>query len=96
MTSVPNDERERRLLIAKQLLDVFKFERMAYIVATLIAVTMLLIFGIVLLFSHESHESYAMALGMFGSSGVIGYSIGQLLRMWNQVLGIIFGPEGNR
>jgi membrane-bound ClpP family serine protease len=86
--SAPDDDREKRLLIAKQLLDVFKFERMAYITATLLAVIMLLVFAIVLLF----RESYVMALGMFGASGVIGYSIGQLLKMWNQVFTLIFGP----
>ena len=88
MSSVPNDDRENRLKVAKELLGVFKLERMAYMATTLLAVAFLLVVATVLLF----RESYIMALGMFGASGVIAYSIGQLLRMWNQVLGIIFGP----
>ena len=88
MPPTPDDDREKRLLVAKELLAVFKMERLAYMTTTLLAVTFLLVIAIILLF----RESYIMALGMFGASGVIAYSIGQLLRMWNQVLVIIFGP----
>jgi hypothetical protein len=88
MPRASEDERERRLLVAKELLTVFKMERLAYMAATLLAVTFLLVVATILLY----RESYVMALGMFGSSGVIAYSIGQLLRMWNQVLAVIFGP----
>lgn len=84
----PKDDREKRLLLAKELLTVFKMERMAYMAVTLMALGFLVVVASVLLF----RESYVMALGMFGSSGVIAYSIGQLLRMWNQVLAVIFGP----
>jgi protein-S-isoprenylcysteine O-methyltransferase Ste14 len=88
MSTAHADDREERLRVAKELLAVFKVERMAYITATLLAVVFLLVVAVILM----SRESYVMALGMFGSSGVIAYSIGQLLRMWNEVLKIIFGP----
>ena len=88
MPPAPEDDRDKRLRLAKELLSVFRMERMAYLIATLLALVFLVVVATVLLF----RESYAMALGMFGSSGVIAYSIGQLLRMWNQVLAVIFGP----
>lgn len=88
MTSAPIDDREKRLLIAKELLTVFKMERMAYLTSTLLAVMFLFVFATILLI----RESYILALGMFGASGVIAYSVGQLLRMWNQVLAVIFEP----
>ena len=86
--SITPDDREKRLLIAKELLNAFKMERIAYMATTLLAVAFLLVVATYLI----SQQSYSMALGMFGASGVIAYSIGQLLRMWNQVLTIIFGP----
>ncbi|HZZ79003.1 MAG TPA: hypothetical protein VFE62_10820 [Gemmataceae bacterium] len=86
MASTPDDDLAKRLMIAKELLEVFRFERMAYISATLLAVAVLLTLAVILLF----RGSWELALGMFGASGVIGYSIGQLLRMWNQVLACIF------
>lgn len=88
MSSAPEDDREKRLRLAKELLTVFQMERIAYLIATLVALTFLIVFATVLMF----RESYVMALGMFGSSGVIAYCLGQLLRMWNQVLILIFGP----
>jgi hypothetical protein len=59
-----DDEREKRLLVAMKLLTAFRMERMAYMAATLLAVTFLLVVATILL----SRESYVMALGMFGSS----------------------------
>jgi hypothetical protein len=88
MSTQPEDEQTRRLRLAKELLGVFKMERIAYLVTTLIAIVFLLSAAIILM----SKESYVMALGMFGASGVIAYTIGRVLQMWNQMVNIIFGP----
>jgi membrane-bound ClpP family serine protease len=71
------------------LLTVFRMERIAYLVTTLVAVIFLLSAAAILM----SRESYVMAVGMFGASGVIAYTIGRVLQMWNQMVNIIFGPE---
>jgi len=82
------DEARQRLKVAKELLAVFRMERIAYLVTTLAAVLFLLVVATILVFK----ESYVLSLGMFAASGVITYSIGRLLHMWNQILTVIFGP----
>jgi membrane-bound ClpP family serine protease len=67
----------------------FKMERVAYMATTLLAVAFLLVVASILIFK----ESYALALGTFGASGVITFSIGRLLQMWNQMVRVIFQDQ---
>ena len=80
---------EGRLKVAAQLVQMFRPERIAYLSATIIAVLFLLVTAVILLLQ----QSTALALGMFASSGVITFSIGRLLRLWSEVLRVIFETE---
>ena len=78
-----------RLDAAAQLVQMFRPERLAYLVATILAVAFLMITAIILLLQQHTE----MALGMFASSGVITFSIGRLLKLWSQVLHVIFNTH---
>ena len=83
------DDMESRLMAAERLLKLFQMERFAYLAATMLAITFLIVTAIVLILK----ESYPLAFGMFGSCGVITLTIGRLLRLWNQVFEAIQGEK---
>jgi hypothetical protein len=68
----------------KQLLDLFRLERMVYLAVTLSSVVVLLACAIILLVRKESPAS--AILGLFGASGGITYSTGRLLKMWSDAI----------
>jgi hypothetical protein len=66
------------------LLDLFKAERMVYLVATSVSFVILLVSaGYVLAKTKADPPTLVM---IFGSTGLIGYSANRLLRMWEQAL----------
>lgn len=71
-----------------KLLEMFRFERMVYMGVTVLALFILLGSASWLLFSGKE-GSVALALGMFGSSGLITLTTSRLLTMWNQAFGLI-------
>jgi membrane-bound ClpP family serine protease len=83
-----NDDMQARVKVAERLLRLFKFERFAYLLATILALLFLVSTAVVLVV----RESYTLAFGMFGSCGIITITIGRLLRLWNQVFMAILGP----
>jgi len=72
----------------EKLLELFRFERMVYMLATVGALIILLGAAVWLFFSDES-GSTALALGMFASSGLITFTTSRLLTMWNQAFSLI-------
>lgn len=72
----------------EKLLDLFRFERMVYLGVTVFALIILLASAGWLLLSGKD-GSIALALGMFGSSGLITFTTSRLLTMWNQAFGLI-------
>src|SRR5437867_1024315 len=76
-----------RLRTIRQLLDMFRMERIVYLVVTLVSVTALLTCAVMLLIKREA--PYAAMFGLFGASGGITYSTGRLLRMWSDAIRIL-------
>lgn len=76
-----------RLGAIGQLLEMFKMERLVYLIVTLISVIVLLTCAVVLLWKRSAN--YVEIIGLFGSSGGITYSTGRLLRMWSDAIRIL-------
>ena len=90
-----HDSRRERLQSIKQLLDMFRLERVVYLAVTLISVSVLLTCAITLLLRKEAPSPYAAVFGLFGASGGITYSTGRLLRMWSDAIRIL-NPDWNQ
>ena len=71
-----------------RLMDLFKFERAVYMGVTVISLIVLFGSAIYMLVS-GSEGATPVALGMFGSTGLITYTAGRLLSMWNQAFHLI-------
>lgn len=84
------------------LIAAFRPERMTYLVITAIAAAALLGCTGVLLWQSFgpgrsgdlSDADVALLVALFGSSGVVTYSVGRILRMWDQVVDLIRGHTG--
>lgn len=75
---------EQRMEVVERLTNLFKFERMVYLVVTIISLIMLLSSGVSLLLKGEVGTAELVLL--FGSAGTITYTVGRLLFMWNEAL----------
>jgi hypothetical protein len=82
-----DDELQKRYEIVEKLTALFKFERMIHLIVTTVSLIILLV-TITILLINGSAGTAELTL-MFGSSGLITYSAGRLLRMWDQALKII-------
>src|SRR4029077_5209925 len=71
-----------------RLLNLFKLERLIYVIVTLISLLVLLSCAIYLLVTKGSTDT-APVIGLFGSSGAITFTLGRLLRMWNDAMNIL-------
>ncbi len=85
------DDLQERLGAVKQLLDLFRFERFTYLGVNIFALLMLLGSAAVLLFRHNDSglSLYAVITALFGSSGLLTFSIVRLLHMWDQAFGLL-------
>ncbi len=78
---------EVRLDAVERLMKLFRLERLVYLAATSISVAMLLISaGFVIATRNATNVEL---VGFFGSSGLITFSAGRLLLMWNQALSLL-------
>jgi hypothetical protein len=82
---------EERLAAVERLTQLFRLERMVHLGVTSIALIMLLASAGVLLYQGEAGATELTML--FGSSGLITYSAGRLLFMWNQALRLLAGQD---
>lgn len=88
-------ELKSRMDAVERLATLFKFERMVHLGVTTISLAMLLVSAGILL--AKGTAGPAELAGLFGSSGLITYSAGRLLVMWNQALRLLTGePVGDR
>ncbi len=78
-----------RMDAVERLTKLFKVERMVHLCVTTISLAMLLLSAGVLL--SKGKAGPAELTGLFGSSGLITYSTGRLLVMWNQALQLLAG-----
>jgi hypothetical protein len=82
---------EARLNAVERLIKLFKVERMVHLGVTAISLVMLLGSAGVLLFREKA--GVAPLTGLFGSAGLITYTAGRLLVMWNQALRLLAGES---
>jgi hypothetical protein len=78
---------EERLQAVERLVKVFRVERFTYLVVTGLALLLMFASAVVLLIRHELTIPTLTLL--FGSSGLISYSIGRLLKMWDQAIELV-------
>jgi hypothetical protein len=78
------DSIEKRMEVVEKLTKLFKFERMVYLGVTVISLIMLLASGVSLIIKGQAGMAELSLL--FGSSGLITYTAGRLLFMWNEAL----------
>lgn len=86
--ALPRDLRARMDAV-ERLTTLFRLERLVHLAVTSLALAMLLISAGVLLYKGKAGP--AELTGLFGSSGLITYSAGRLLYMWNQALRLLAG-----
>lgn len=87
-------ELEARLQAVERLTSLFRFERFVYLGTTGVALLMLLASAGSLIY--REHAGAAELTLLFGSSGLITFTAGRLLQMWNQALRIVAGQELER
>lgn len=75
----------------ERLTNLFKAERMAYLAMTGLSVAILITSAGVLIV--RKGAGYGAITGLFGSSGMITYTTGRLLYMWNQALRLLAGER---
>ena len=71
----------------ERLTALFRMERLVHLFVTCLSLVMLLASAGVLLYRGQAGS--AELTGLFGSSGLITYSAGRLLFMWNQALRLL-------
>jgi hypothetical protein len=81
------EELDERYSIVEKLVRLFKFERFIHLAVTGISLVILLVAISFMIYNKEAGKA-ELSL-MFGSSGLITYTGGRLLRMWDQALKII-------
>ena len=81
---------DEKIKAIKQLLEMFKFERMIYLGITILSLIVLVGCAVYLLIAGTNQ--IPAVIGMFTSSGGVSYTCGRLLKMWGdamQLLGTI-------
>jgi hypothetical protein len=73
----------------KELVGLFKTERMVYLFITLFSVVVLIGTAIYLIYESDNQENTVAIMGLFTSSGGIIYSSGRLLKMWSEAMKLI-------
>ena len=71
----------------ERLLRATKPERVTYLVLTGVSVAVLITSACVLII--QSHAQMSILVGLFGSSGVVTYSTGQILRIWSDAVRLV-------
>jgi len=91
-------EKQEMLEIAKGITQLFSLERYVYIACCGIAVVLLLINAIMLIQPKEGEVgvNYTGLSLLFGASGLITYSIGRLIYMWNRLVDLILSEVAER
>jgi hypothetical protein len=80
---------DARLDEVKKLLQIFRPERIVYMIVTLVAVIVLFGCAVYLI----AQKQYSMGIALFAPTGGIMYSSGRLLKMWNDVIRILYREE---
>lgn len=81
----------QQISAVREMLSLFRVERYTYLAVNVIALLMLFASAVVLLLkpAENGMTLYAVVTALFGSSGLITYSIGRLLHMWDQAFALL-------
>lgn len=88
---MPSADIKARIDAVERLTKLFRLERIVHLGVTCLSLLILLTSAGVLLY--EGKAGPAELTGLFGSSGLITYSAGRLLVMWNQALKVLAGSS---
>ena len=80
----PQSTLKERVKAIKDLLGLFRLERLVYVIVTLVSVLILMSCAVLMLFKEDNDPQ--LAIGLFGGSGGILYTSGRLLKMWSDAL----------
>lgn len=69
------------------LIDKFRMERIVYLIATGLSVVMLLVSAVLIII--QQGATIEILVMLFGSTGLIGYSVNRLMKMFDQTLKVI-------
>lgn len=83
------DKLESTVKAIKELVQLFKTERMVYLAITLISLLILIGTALWLIIKSDNQENTIAITGLFLSSGGIIYSSGRLLKMWSEAVQLI-------
>jgi len=83
---------DARIRAVERLAQIFKTERTIYLGMTMTSVVILL--GCAGFLIAKTGASIQVLVGLFGSSGIITYSMGRVLRMWDQALAAMTASKG--
>lgn len=79
-----------RVSAVRELMRLFRAERIAYLIAAMASVGMILYFGLQIL---QRDVSTSSLTAIAGSGGLISVGMGRLLTMWTQALRLIAGQN---
>lgn len=82
-----DSELDQRLKAVERLTALYRPERLVHLIAT--AVSLVVLLGTAGSMIYKGEAGPAELTLMFGSSGLITYTAGQLLRMWDRALSVI-------
>ena len=82
---------DERLNVVQKLTELFRVERQFYLFATVVSLVMLLGTGAVLIYNEQAGPAELTL--MFGSTGLITYSAGRLLWMWNTAVAAVLSLD---
>jgi hypothetical protein len=83
------DSLKERLDAATQITNLFKFERYVYVSCCVVAVALL--FFVAWRVVQRETPDYPGLGALFGSGGLITYSTGRLILMWNKIVELTLG-----
>jgi hypothetical protein len=89
------ENRQEMLEIARGITQLFNLERYVYIACCGFAVVLLLINAVMIMWQEGTIKVADLGL-LFGASGLITYSIGRLIYMWNKLVDLIFSEVAER
>lgn len=87
-----DNELEQRLRAVERLTALYRPERAVHLIATTVSLIILLGTAGAMIYLGEAGPTELTL--MFGSSGLITYTAGQLLRMWDRALSVISPQQG--
>ncbi len=81
-----NTDLNTKIEAIRSMLSMFRFERIMYIIVTLLSFLALLTCSVIMVFQGSKMP---VVVAMFGSSGGIAFTCGRLLKMWGDSMKLL-------